>query len=901
MELEDQTLVLSNGRETRRFVVDQVFDSRAGGSQAAVFESFGKGLVEQSLQGYNICVFAYGHTGSGKTYTIFGDGTELRESSGLLPRFLHAVFCVRSERRWRCEFFEVYNEQIRDLLCPTERARKVHVHPKYGVRIEQLATSLVGSAEEALSLVAFGNQLRAVAATTMNTRSSRSHAVFTFKYEPEDADCHSTVTFVDLAGREDGSAAQHSCQARERQHINTSLFHLAHLIQKLEKAEKGPGLADFRNSKLTLLLSQALSGNSRTALLATVAPLQRSYEDSLATLSFAASVKRLRTKPVVNGGSRCIVEALEAEVRRLQLELERHSDQELRRELLAAQSLVQHYRRSWEELRAESEELRRFHQEAMLRYGEHNGPFLTKLCDDPALQGCCNLFLRAEGSRIGGDESCDIVLRGLGIGPQMCVVRLVDGEAEVEPAALARVLVNGEPLTGSRRLQHGDSLLLGYAHGFRLVVPQGTDALASARRLQLDAAAARPELKASTARRQLQPLVDEANLITEELQEELCFAIQSLADSHQLLVSVGPASDRTQQLWPLPKFLGRLREMRELYQEAEEHGFAQVRRVLEEPWRNPWRELSFAEVRSLKRPKDAESSTTASRLSDRLSEPRASPRAVLLSRCPGSSPSSQGSFSPRAFEAGRDLYQAMQRAMACLSERDAIISRLESQLAMLPTFQAWAALTSRACQREHCLEARARQVAAAGRQKLSETFSGWARHTARATRQHASLARRRLLDKATTLLMLSHAKQCLGKAVQAWRAATLERRADESSHRRVAETCKTASVTRIRASQLLQRSQQTRLLMTCFSTWLRAHAAASDRGVSARHDAVDALRKPLELSQKAFCRKAEKQSRRRDGDHLSALVDNTFKELAGKLRPRTFGSASTGRLPVFAA
>lgn len=551
-----QTVLLANGREDKQFVLDQVFDSRqrnqeasetdrsAADDQSAFFNSFGSTLVDQSLRGYNVCLFAYGHTGSGKTYTMLGDagGSSRGTAPGLLPRFLHQLFEEQARvpglENWRCscEFFEVYNEQIRDLLQPaqTQRARKVHCHPKHGARIEGLTMSVVNSVEDVLDLLNFGNQMRTVATTTMNARSSRSHAFFTFKYEAkgeaalpdrgqgnvrrmpfvQDQPCASTVTFVDLAGREERERLANQpggVQYREMCSINTSLFHLAHLISKISSGQIERGsLSEFRNSKVTMLLSQALSGNSCTAVVATLSPLKSAFEDSLSTLNFATSAKKIKTKPVVNARAPSAdIAELENEVVQLKRELAETKTRNIEKEqeLQSATSWISYYKRSWEDAKARTEQqkLARTRSAARLGLASSNRgwasraslsgtlsqdsadvqldiglPFLTKLSDDPALQGCCNFPLDRPYLRIGSKEgSCDIVLQGIGITQQVCTVRYSDdGTVMVEPLHgapeedLARVLINGQALQDSPRpMSHGDSLILGYAHAFRLVDP----------------------------------------------------------------------------------------------------------------------------------------------------------------------------------------------------------------------------------------------------------------------------------------------------------------------------------------------------------------------------------------------------------------------------------------------
>jgi len=587
-----QTLsIYNNGREKKQYTLDQVFDSRwrmqtarsarsnesveksprpsaaeqrkaeAAESQAKFFNDFGRNLVTHSLKGYNVCVFAYGHTGSGKTYTMLGDaaGSGRGAAAGLLPRFLIELFQEHEDAprpdTWRCscEFFEVYNEQIRDLLQPNatvQKPKRVHCHPKHGARIEGLTMSVVNSAEEVMELLQFGNQMRTVAATTMNSRSSRSHAFFNFKYEqigeePDQApgppppppqargkerrvtiaappdtsgggSCMSAVTFVDLAGREERERLGNhpgALQYKEMCFINTSLFHLAHLITKISQGGlSSNNLSDFRNSKVTMLLSQALQGNSRTAVVATLSPIQSAFEDSMSTLNFAASAKKIQTKPVVNSKSASEKLAeLENEVHSLQVELaqSKTSNTEKEQELLSAQAWINYYKRSWEEACAKSDQTQKARTRSAKRLGltqsgrtgslasfaavksmkseasvpeeeeEPMYPFLTKLCDDPALQGCCNFPLDQEKVHIGSSEgSCDIILMGVGITSEMCLVQCEKGEVSVEAlkdegGSTVRVLLNGKMLRqdNPEQMKHGDCLILGYSHAFRLVDP----------------------------------------------------------------------------------------------------------------------------------------------------------------------------------------------------------------------------------------------------------------------------------------------------------------------------------------------------------------------------------------------------------------------------------------------
>lgn len=547
---DGKSFALTDGKEQKVFAVDEIFDSRDPMvTQTLIFKHLGKDLVLQALKGYNVTIFAYGHTGSGKTYTMIGENLSAKsarssccDGSGLLPRFIGEVFEAHGQDmqpeglpqpdiHYSCEYYEVYNEQIRDLLAPEEskRERKVRVHPKHGVVIEGLCTSVVTSPLEALNLVNFGNHMRAVASTTMNDRSSRSHAIFTFRYDQVIEDGRgkgadgprtgSTLTFIDLAGREDQAASMNrEMQFREMCYINTSLFYLGHLINKLSdpKALKTKSLADFRNTKLTLIMSTALGGNSHTALVATLAPAMSYYADNISTMNFAKTVKKIANCPLVNKKSGDPVKELEAEMSRLRAELAgaKTGNYDTEQELAASQLLVEKYKQNYETALSESRQnsKMRTRMSNTLGFQELSGargdpvniaPFLTKLSDDACMQGCCNYYMTPVPMLIGGDQhTCAILVKGIGIQKRMCAVTyeplagvvavsLVsnslpsssgDGDedgtssyaSDEDSAVWPRVLVNGRPLTPERKrvtLEHGDCIFLGYSHAFRLVVP----------------------------------------------------------------------------------------------------------------------------------------------------------------------------------------------------------------------------------------------------------------------------------------------------------------------------------------------------------------------------------------------------------------------------------------------
>lgn len=151
-------------------------------SQTVLYEKLGSTILENSMQGYNSCLFAYGQTGSGKTYTMMGTSSD----PGVIPRLCREMFVRVAKLKEshtftiQCEYLEIYNEQVRDLLNPKAAEAeplKVRQHPKLGVFVEGITKILVNSEGEIMRLLDEGAQVRSVAATLMNATSSRSHAI----------------------------------------------------------------------------------------------------------------------------------------------------------------------------------------------------------------------------------------------------------------------------------------------------------------------------------------------------------------------------------------------------------------------------------------------------------------------------------------------------------------------------------------------------------------------------------------------------------------------------------------------------------------------------------------------------------------------------------------------------
>jgi hypothetical protein len=297
----------------KAFTFDVAFSMEA--TQAQVFDKLGVDLVGWVLGGYNASVFAYGQTSSGKTHSMMGarDSEVLR---GLIPRVISLLWeCVQAflnenskhDCVLKASYLEIYNEEIRDLLSNCEKL-KLRNDPKKGIFASGLTMVPLKSSEEAMECIERGARLRSVAATKFNSESSRSHAVFeihiskTYPTDSGDMVSTSRLSLRDLAGSERSSkVGTTGTSLQEGNNINKSLSTLGRCISVLVDISQGKkGLAPFRDSVLTLYLRDALAGNVLTTMLANVSPVSSNMDETVSTLRFAASAKRIKTKVTKN-------------------------------------------------------------------------------------------------------------------------------------------------------------------------------------------------------------------------------------------------------------------------------------------------------------------------------------------------------------------------------------------------------------------------------------------------------------------------------------------------------------------------------------------------------------------------------------------------------------------------
>ncbi|XP_049850879.1 kinesin-like protein KIF18B [Schistocerca gregaria] len=284
------------------FSFDRVFDSFS--SQYEVFERTTKPLVASVLDGYNCCCFAYGATGAGKTYTMVGSA----ESPGVMVLTLHEIFSAMkaSEKLYdiSLSYLEIYNETIRDLLVSESRPLSLRESSDASIAVVGLSKYKPSSAEEVMELLEQGNARRTQCFTHANSQSSRSHAVLQITIRRENAisGVNAEVrvgkfSLVDLAGSERACKTKNQGrQLLEGANINRSLLALGNCINALGERYREGGYVPYRDSKLTRLLKDSLSGNCKTVMISNVSASSLCYEDTFNTLQYANRAKNIKTK-----------------------------------------------------------------------------------------------------------------------------------------------------------------------------------------------------------------------------------------------------------------------------------------------------------------------------------------------------------------------------------------------------------------------------------------------------------------------------------------------------------------------------------------------------------------------------------------------------------------------------
>ncbi|KAH6697186.1 kinesin heavy chain [Plectosphaerella plurivora] len=521
--------------------------------QDSLFDDLGKPLLDNAFQGYNNCIFAYGQTGSGKSYSMMGYGKEI----GIIPNICQDMFRritqLQEDKTLQCtvevSYLEIYNERVRDLLNPANKGNlKVREHPSTGPYVEDLAKLVVSSFQEIEHLMDEGNKARTVAATNMNETSSRSHAVFTLMLTQKKKDTETKmemekvakISLVDLAGSERAnSTGATGARLKEGAEINRSLSSLGRVISALAdlstgKKKKGASSVPYRDSVLTWLLKDSLGGNSMTAMIAAISPADINFDETLSTLRYADSAKRIKNHAVVNedanarmirelkeelallrtqlgggpapaggvpGTPGAIIAAEEAYPEGTPLEqqfvsiqsadgsLKKVSKAEIAEQLSQSEKLLTDLNQTWEQKLAKTETIHKEREAALEELGisiekgfiglstPKKMPHLVNLSDDPLLAECLVYNLKPGLTTVGNmdtntDSQASIRLNGTRILHEHCVFdNSTDGTVTIIPREGASVMVNGKRIDEPKLLHTGYRVILGDFHIFRFNHP----------------------------------------------------------------------------------------------------------------------------------------------------------------------------------------------------------------------------------------------------------------------------------------------------------------------------------------------------------------------------------------------------------------------------------------------
>ena len=528
--------------EQKTFAFDKSYwsfnrgDSHYAG-QEDLHTDLGKPLLDNAFQGYNNCIFAYGQTGSGKSYSMMGYGPE----AGVIPKICQDMFQrignLQEDKNLRCtvevSYLEIYNERVRDLLNPTTKGNlKVREHPSTGPYVEDLAKLVVSSFNEIEHLMDEGNKARTVAATNMNETSSRSHAVFTLTLTQKRHDVETNmgmekvakISLVDLAGSERAnSTGATGARLKEGAEINRSLSTLGRVIASLADLSDGKKKnvkVPYRDSVLTWLLKDSLGGNSMTAMIAAISPADINFDETLSTLRYADSAKRIKNHAVVNEDANArMIRELKEELATLRGKLtggggsteetyaegtpldkqivsivqpdgtiKKVSKAEIAEQLNQSEKLYSDLNQTWEEKLQKTEEIHKEREAALEELGisiekgfvglhtPKKMPHLVNLSDDPLLAECLVYNLKPGTTTVGNVDTTDaasaeIRLNGSRILHEHCTFENLDNKVTLVPQEGAAVMVNGKRVVEPTRLRSGYRVILGDFHIFRFNNP----------------------------------------------------------------------------------------------------------------------------------------------------------------------------------------------------------------------------------------------------------------------------------------------------------------------------------------------------------------------------------------------------------------------------------------------
>lgn len=519
--------------------------SRPFVNQDSIYETIGKGLLSDFWTNqFNVCLFAYGQSGAGKSFSMTGSRRNKSES-GIIPRICDDVMKnMRAEQTEQMKFklkvgmCEIYMNKVQDLLID-KRKRPVDGLKIVGNELPDLTMVETTSSEQVMALLEQGQANQTIAATGLNAESSRGHTIFYVVLErrivnvdPKTRAQKEVVQsiqmkLIDLAGSEkvdkvrEGllsgkvTAEEMAQREKEGQEINQSLTFLGMVIKKIAKASSLKDAKDrsaamaaipWRNTKLTHLLRHSLSGNCKTVMIAAISPSASEFAETYSTLNYANMVKEIRTsvkRADMSGSAEAIaLQQAKEEIQRLEKLLQQareanmsatssSSNQILQEELnrLKAEQAeqIEIARRQAEEAGQREKEaaiqLQRIMEEKAKMEKEKGFVHLMKVLEDQNLNGLFIESLSRSVSVAGSEiQQCQIVLDGYKVESSHCRFLNEGGRVQLEPIGKAVCMVNGQLVNGRAALHHNDRIVLGQSNYFRFIDPTAFSRLSPAER-----------------------------------------------------------------------------------------------------------------------------------------------------------------------------------------------------------------------------------------------------------------------------------------------------------------------------------------------------------------------------------------------------------------------------------
>jgi kinesin family member 1 len=525
--------------EEKEFKFDYSFNSHANdpvvgpyATQDSVFDDLGRPVLMSALEGRNVCLFAYGQTGAGKSFSMLGK-SEPQTQQGIIPRTCREIFKVMDKDKGNplitsevaIQVVEIYCEQINDLLADRKTWPPAGFKPKMtkdGFACDTITKPCMNY-EDIEQAFSFADKNRSVGSHALNPESSRAHTIYQITYQRKskisaDAKQCETVTtrlnLVDLAGSERMESAGTSGQMlKEGNAINLSLTALGNTIKALSEGKR----AQFRESKLTLLLQSSMT-NGRVIMIAAVSPASICYDESISTLRFAERIKMVKIKAKKNVTLDPVAE-IKKEMEEMRKRMQDEID-DLRKSGGTGggggggggvdPDVVEELKRALEEQKENERQLKADMERRVKEMAEtdtHRAaraaqiteqwktalggattqkatdvkvPHLLNLNEDPRLAE--TLIYTVEkptvaAGRANKDSPPDLEFNGMGIVKNHCTFHYSadKGEVFLEPGANARCCVNGVPVTERTALKHNYRVWLGNNYAFRFAFPGQED------------------------------------------------------------------------------------------------------------------------------------------------------------------------------------------------------------------------------------------------------------------------------------------------------------------------------------------------------------------------------------------------------------------------------------------